>query len=275
MNPVAFRTIVAKSQLRSSFLEPSEPINIEEPMDFGTTQRLKVALEWQMSSREIASHFKNSNINDIISSKVDNFLRDQLFDSPKAFFRHKRSDTYFSGRFVSKAIRRTDQSAGGSEEGSSPEPTQRMPETKAEAKQKALQNLQSYLTKSYETYRSNFYATSDKPKPPNQNVSFQPPAQLPVSNQPSLNLTRKLFPSTFAKQAAKRREEKKEETSCQFIDYYTSASRFEARKEARDEARGNARVCRFFKITVSSTEPKEAKPSISTQCSGNSLFQIN
>lgn len=274
MNPSYQRTTFAKSPLWSSMVEPSDPINIEEPMDFNTTQRLRVALERQLNSRELSSHFRTSNISDIISSKVDHFLRDQLFEQRKSPTKHKRAETNFLGRFVTKNNRQANQNSRDSSELSSPEPALRAPESKAEAKQKAIQNLQLYLTKSYENYRSNFYATTDRPKPAPVVVATPVPPSTPVA-APSLNVARKLFPSTFAKQVAKRKEERKEEACCQFIDFYASAPRVESRPQSNDELKDNARACRFFKITVSANQPKEAKPSVSTQCSGSSIFQIN
>lgn len=263
MNTPQQRLAVGRPRIPRAPLPDDDRLNIEEPFDPRAMQRLYAALEKQRNSREMQLHFRASQIRDIESNQVDLFLSQALFEATVSPIRHRRAETSFQGKANLKGVRGVGADRRDSQEPHANEAPARIG-SKQDGRLRVMANLQSYLTKSYENYRQNFYASTERQKTPQPSSTpsslFQAPAPLSSSN-----LSKLLFPATFAKQASAR----KEESACTFVDFYTSHV---PPAEQPPNLRDNARACRFFKITVSAAQAKESKPSVSTQSSGNSHF---
>lgn len=274
--------------LRNSFIVQDDNINIEDPLETRTAAKIKIALDIQRNNREMTNYFKNSNIQDIHSTDVDSYLTDNLFEQKQPTKRHKHTKTSEiegilsrQGKTQGQGLRSGTGSFIGSFETSSPEP-KRPSITKAEARQKAINNMQSYLMKSYETYRNNFYNNAERNRPGQQSPPAKEPPSPSTSNSPTF--IRRLFPATFAKkdqlQAKRKEEQALPIDACQFVDYYASEPKIDLKEKSvyerqADAFKDKARQVRFFRIDVNTSFTKETKPSISTQASGGSMYQIN
>lgn len=293
MNSSVHGSVYGRSQnssqlLRNSFILLDDGINIDEPLESRSAAQIKIALDSQRNSLEMSSYFRNSNIQDIQSTDVDSYLTDRLFEQRRPAKGHKHTKTSNieailsrQGRLQGQGLRSGAGSFVGSSERSSPEP-KRPSVTKAEARQKAINNMQSYLMKSYETYRNNFYNNAQNNRPAPQSPPNKEPTSPSSSNSPSI--IRRLFPATFAKKDQMQAKRKEEPVSyvdaCQFVDYYTSEPKISLKEKSLydrpvDTIKNKARQVRFFKIDVGSNLTKETKPSISTQASGGSMYHIN
>jgi len=233
--------------------------SLEDPSLIPSKHRLYALLTHQNNSPSMTTHFKNSRLPDIKSDRTDQFLIQTLFDSKKSNPRQRRLQPSFNQVPYLKSFALIDPKQSPHLSPVNP-PLQQPLESdpKKEQLRKVMSNLQANLAKSYQTYRQNFYSTTENKRVSHSSqVDLQSPVfvnkpfsvqQLPTEIHVSSN--------------------KKELNSCSFVDF--NKTEVNSRHESPGEVRFNARNYSHYQISVDVDEQKDPKPSISTQCSNHS-----
>jgi hypothetical protein len=255
-------------QLRSSLIHPKSPrgptadpqdVIQAEPASPLARQHLYSLLADQQRAIHETAHFKIARSVDLSSNKFETFLSDRLFESKRLPPRHRRAETTFIGNHSVKKPRTAGISPSPAE--NFPSPAQGIhPDLKKELRHKNLASLQSFLTKSYQSYRSNYLATSDK-------STAQPPTSILSSVPRSLDV-RASIPAPPARPA-----ETLELPVCSFVNFYSTKPSVLTLGDLDEKLEIRAR--RYFKVSIDDGLAKEGKQSASTQCSGNSHLGWN
>lgn len=255
-------------QQRSSLIQPKTPrrptadpqdLIQTEPDSLPARQRLYSLLADQRRAIDQTAHFKMARHIDLSSNNFEAFLSDRLFETKRPLTRHRRAETNLLGNHSVKMPRM----AGDSPQSAShcPSPAQGLhPDLKKELRHKTMASLQSFLAKSYQSYRSNFLATTDKQPAPATTPSFPSPPK-PLSARPRLPSPPTKPPKDL------------ESPACTFVNFYSTKPTPSSLGDV-DEKLG-VKVRRYFKVSVEDGVTKEGKPSASTQCSGSSHLGWN
>lgn len=240
---------------RGSHADDQDPVNLESPT-LTPRNRLAYLLNRQNNSPEMTAYFRTVHSTSLSGEQFDNCLFDKLFEVKRPLFRHRRAETTMFVENPSNKQKRIDTSPSRFKGELSLQSTIQS-DVKKDLRQKVIASLQSYLTKSYQSYRSNFQTSKGDPKETSHVLTKTLPSDIQrVSSKAPTSVFRPAQEDTGV--------------ACTFVDYYVTHPDSIPKREIQEKK--VVRKRRFFTISVGETHAKEGKPSASTQCSGNSHF---
>lgn len=250
---VVFRQTIIATTISSN---PPDLMEFEDQTNPLFAGRIYSVLELQRKSTHMKSHFKNSEIRHPKSEKIDEYLIDQLFDIDKTRPRLTKSESAISEKNSMRGLKKNVDKVFEAHLNVEQKDLQdKEIDAITEDRQRIMKNLQSYLIKGYEAYRTNFFADS-------QINCIEP-------NEKRINSTNTspLIGLEFNVQTVQTnvRVAEQETSSCQFFN-------FNSQKKYDVVSSLNYRLKEKSETEMVRSDIKEAKQSISTQCSNRSFF---